>query len=815
VTAVWFRFRAELRKRWRAWLGLALIVGIAGGAVTALAAGARRTDSAYDRFRRAQNGYDVLVSLNTAGFGVPDEETFDAEELARLPQVAEVAETGSFFVFIGAGVGVLVPPDERVGTEINEFKMLEGRRPDPDDPTEAVIGFALAEQYDIDVGDELDVLDASILGSEPPPELGPEEGARLVEARDRVLAALPDNALTVVGIEASPGEFPPQIEGTGRYLIHASPALYPLRDDIAVFSEGGDQLLIRLERGAADTDAFIAELQRLGAEVGLQITDQSEFTKVVNRSVGTQALALRLLALLTAIAGALVVGQLLARLAFLESADSPTLAALGMSREQQLVLGMGRAATIGLAGAVLAVALAIALSPVFPTGLAGTAEPDPGLRVDALVLMLGAFGVASIAVLLSAWPAWRVTRPVSGATPVPTRVSIAGRALAGGAPLPVSTGVRMALEPGRGRSAVPVRSSLAGVTLGIVTLVGAITFGASLAHLLATPELYGQTWDVELTTYDDALARRGVAALEADDRIDGVAVGYARGSFEVDGDRVDGLVLRSVTGDLAPAILEGRRPGAANEIALGSRTLRSIGADVGDTVDVAPFAVEREPVQMEIVGRAVFPVFGEVGRLGDGVYVNPAGAERIDGEPVDPSDTGLLIRLAPGADLDAVVADLEAETETFIFVISQGRPTDIVNFGRVEATPYILGAILAALSVATLTHVLVSATRRRRRELAILKTLGFVRSQVRATVGWQATTLVLVALLVGVPVGIAAGRWIWTLFADELGVVAVSRVPWLAIALLIPGAVLVANLVATAPAAAAARTRPAMVLRSE
>jgi hypothetical protein len=373
----------------------------------------------------------------------------------------------------------------------------------------------------------------------------------------------------------------------------------------------------------------------------------------------------------------------------------------------------------------------------------------------------------------------------------------------------------MALEPGRGRSAVPVRSSLAGVTLGIVTLVGAITFGASLAHLLATPELYGQTWDVELTTYDDALARRGVAAVEADDRIDGAAVGYARGSFEIGGDRVDGLVLRSVTGDLAPVILEGQRPAAANEIALGSRTLRSIGADVGDTVEVAPFAAERDAVPMQIVGRAVFPVFGEVGRLGEGVYVNPEGAERIDGEPVDPSDTGLLIRLAPGADLDAVIGDLEAETESFIFVISQGRPTDIVNFGRVEATPYILGGILAALSVATLTHLLVSATRRRRRELAILKTLGFVRSQVRATVGWQATTLVSVALIIGVPLGIAVGRWAWTLFADGLGVVAVPRVPLLVIALLIPGAVLVANLVAAAPAAAAARTRPATVLKAE
>jgi len=818
MTAVWFRFRAELRTRWRAWLGLALIVGLAGGAVIALAAGARRTDSAYDRFVRAQDGYDVLVSLNTSGFGAPTEETFEAAELAALPRVADTAETASFFVSLGAGVGVMVPPNERIGTEINRFKMLEGRPPAPDEATEVAVSFTLADQYDLEVGSEIQVLDDVFLGV-PPPDLTPDEVAELPEllaARARVLGALPDNALTVVGIEASPGEFPPQIEGTGRYLIHASPALYPLRADLSSFSEGSDLLMVRFERGARDTDSFLGELRRLGAREGRQLTVQRELTGVVDRSLHTQAVALQLLALLTAVAGALIVGQLVARLTFLEAIEHPVLSALGMSREQRVALGLARAATIGIAGAVLAVVLAAAVSPLFPTGLARTAEPDLGLDVDTAILALGALGLVVVVVALAAWPAWGTGRRTIGAAAVPIRPSIAGRVLAGGAPVPVSTGVRMALEPGRGRSAVPVRSSLVGVTLGVVTLVAAITFGASLAHLLATPELYGQTWDIELTTYDDTLATRGTAVLEDDDRVEGTAVGSLRASFAVDGDRVDGLVLDSVGGDVAPSILEGRRPEADDEIALGTRTLRSLDAAVGDTVDVAPFAEDRDPVSMRVVGRAVFPVFGEVGRLGDGAFVGPAGWERVSGAPLDPSDTSLLLRLAPGADVDALVGDLEGRLGVgTVYLISQGKPTDIVNFGRVEATPYVLGAILAALSVATLTHLLVSATRRRRRELAILKTLGFVRRQVRAAVAWQATTLVTVALLVGVPVGIAVGRWVWTLFADELGVVAVPRVPLLAVALLIPCALVVANLVAAAPAAAAARTRPATVLRSE
>jgi ABC-type lipoprotein release transport system permease subunit len=820
MRAVVYRFRSELRTRWRAWLAVALIAGITGGAVMALAAGARRTDTAYRRFLHAQDAYDVLMSLSTAGFGEQEaEEVFDAEDIDRLPQVAESAPTGSFFVNLGAGVGVLVPPDERIGTEVNRFRMLEGRRPDPDDPTEAVVSFTLAEQYDLEVGSRIEVLDPGILDlleGPPPPDATPDQVAALRGARDRVLAALPDNSLTVVGIEASPGEFPPQIEGTGRYLIHASSALYPLRDDIGLFSEGGDELMVRLHGGARDTDAFLAELERLGAREGVQLTVQRDLTTAVDRSLHTQAVALQLLALLAGVAGALIVAQLLARLTFLESNDHPVLTALGMERGERFALGLARAATIGLAAALVAALLAVAVSPLFPTGLARTAEPDPGLDVDAAVFGLGVLTLAVVVLLLAAWPAWRTARPTVGTEPAPTRPSVAGRLLAqGGAPLSVSAGVRMALEPGRGRSSVPVRSSLAGVTLGVVTLVAAVTFGASLAHLLATPTLYGQTWDVELTTYDDTLATRGVPVLEDDDRVDGIVVGNFRASFAVDDRRVDGLIFDTVTGDISPTILEGRGPRADDEIALGTRTLRSLGLDVGDTVPVAPFATDRDPVPMRVVGRAVFPIFGEVGRLGDGVYVGTPGWERILGEPLDVTDTGLLLQLAPGASVDAVVADLEEQIGDHVFVIGQGKPTDIVNFGRVESTPYLLGAILAALSVATLAHLLVSAVRRRGRDLAILKTLGFVRGQVRSTVAWQATTLVALALLIGVPLGIAVGRWSWTLFANGLGVVAVPRVPAVAIALTVAAALVVANLIAAAPAQLAARTRPALVLRSE
>jgi ABC-type lipoprotein release transport system permease subunit len=143
------------------------------------------------------------------------------------------------------------------------------------------------------------------------------------------------------------------------------------------------------------------------------------------------------------------------------------------------------------------------------------------------------------------------------------------------------------------------------------------------------------------------------------------------------------------------------------------------------------------------------------------------------------------------------------------------RPSDIVSYSRVRSTPLLLAAVLAMLAIATVAHALTTAVRRRRRDLALLKTLGFTRRQVSASVAWQATTFGIVALLIGVPLGIILGRWAWTTLADDLGTVAEPIVPVLALLLGVPFVLLVANVVAFVPGRIAARLRPATVLRSE
>ena len=129
--------------------------------------------------------------------------------------------------------------------------------------------------------------------------------------------------------------------------------------------------------------------------------------------------------------------------------------------------------------------------------------------------------------------------------------------------------------------------------------------------------------------------------------------------------------------------------------------------------------------------------------------------------------------------------------------------------------PFVLAGILALLAVATLAHLLVSAVRRRRRDLAILKTLGFSRGQVTAAVLWQSATLTALALLIGVPLGIGVGRWLWNFFATQQGVVVEPRIPVPAVLLVIPAAIVLAGLVAAVPARVASLTKPALVLRTE
>jgi ABC-type antimicrobial peptide transport system permease subunit len=119
------------------------------------------------------------------------------------------------------------------------------------------------------------------------------------------------------------------------------------------------------------------------------------------------------------------------------------------------------------------------------------------------------------------------------------------------------------------------------------------------------------------------------------------------------------------------------------------------------------------------------------------------------------------------------------------------------------------------LAIATVAHALVTTVRRRRHELAVLRSIGFTRRNTRVAIAWQATLLAIAGLVIGIPLGIIVGRLVWKQVAEEFPVVYAPPLALVAIVLIVPIAILVANALAAGPAHAATRIHPARALRTE
>lgn len=799
MAAVWIRLRTEARSRWRAWLALAVLAGLAGGLVTAIAAGARRADSTVARWRAATETIDVWVGKSR----VYSLEA-DFARVERLPQVAEAARSAdlAFWGRTDAGRPVTVNevelnvPVEGRDCCANRPKLLAGRAPDPARADEIFVDSRAADHYDLRVGSTLRARFAT-----------PRELARIAATGEHDARADPDDAgsgplltLRVVGIRAdlaSEDALP---------LITMSPAFHEIYGRrVAPWIEFTG---IRLERGDADLGAFRAGVERIAGGEPVGFYPKRSIVSKLESSIHLQAQALWVLAALGALTALLLVGQALARQTALESSEHPLLGSLGMTRRQLFALGLARVAPVGLAAGALAVAVAVALSPLAPIGAARTAEPDPGLALDTLVLGLGGAATAALVLLAALVPAWRAsrTRVDRGQPRSPAAVGLFART---GLPPSSVAGVRMALEPGRGRTAVPVRTTLLAAIVGVAAVAAALTISASADHLLSSPRLYGHNWDAVIGNgTDPSYPRRFVRRLRADRSIAHLAGGTVY-EARVEGRPTGVLAMDQLRGSLPPTLVEGRAPAATSEILLGTKTAAALAVEIGDEVEGR---IGDRSLAFRVVGRGVLPEVVVAGLaplgLGQGVAMTLDGLRRLDPQTLR---NVFLLRLAAGADRRATLTRLERDASAAV----PSRPADVANWGRVSGFPYVLAALIAAAAAAILAHALVTSIRCRRRDLAILKTLGFERHDLRATVAWQASTVAAVGLLAGLPLGVGIGRFAWNLFAEELGVVPEPVAPVWPGLLVIPATLLLANLVALLPGRIAAGTRPAVVLRAE
>ncbi len=801
--------RADMRSRWRGWLSAALLLGVVGGVVLTTAAGARRTDTAYARLLGSSRSADVEIAPSGPGGkqNLGKSSRFYAAA-AGLPGVEVVAPTtGVSAVIPGQGnAEVLLKggTDDLLGRVIERPKITQGRMFEPDRPDEVVADRTAASLLHLHVGSVVR------LRAGPSGE-GGVDLARATSLTVRVVgvAVTRDN---VIAVTASA----PQAS----FLV--SPVLLHRLGPVAYVY---DAAFVRLDRGVsvADFRRRAQALVPLHPETGGQlfVVDEHQQAAKVEHGIHPQAVALALFALLVALTAVLAMGQILVRQVFVASADHPTLRALGLRPAQLRAMTLAEVGVAVAVAAAIAVGVAVGLSSLMPIGPARVAEPHPGLAINWMFLGIGALAIVVVFALRLAPAVWRLETG-SGSAGSLRAVERPSRILAAlartGAPVTATVGARLALEPGRGRTAVPTRSTLLGAAVAVATLAAAFTFGTNLVRMVNTPRLYGQGWQVAVDVEFSQLPRSEVESFLRQQS--GVA-GWTFGNHNdatIGGRHVAAVQMTGANGPaMFPTLLEGRAPGATDEIVLGSSTLAHVHRHVGQTVTMV-LQGDDKPRTMQVVGRAVFPFFGQgevtPTGLGDGAALLEPGLRPdgfnfvLIGMVQGPSEHDNIARLARNLKATGVC-------HQECSAITAQRPTDVSNYARIESTPLALSGVLALLAVATVAHLLVTSIRRRRRDLAVLKALGFVRRQVSAAVAWQATIVVALALLIGLPVGVAAGREAWRFFATRLGVDPDPQVPILAALVSIPVALAIANAVAAAPAWVAGRLRPATVLRTE
>lgn len=812
MTAVWAWARVDVRRRWRSLVVLAVLVALSAATVMTAVAGARRAESALDRLLQATDAATVQIPVFEPGF--------DWAPVERLPEVEASAR------FISGGVGTLgdddglasealvdTPTDPRMLVDLERPVVLEGRMYDVRAADEAVVTPAFAAQQHVEVGDTVP------LRFPAPEQIGMGGDS---EYSDTLQGPVVD--LWVVGVVRSPlyADWP---GGPGAFI--PSPGLALARPEL-YYGDGGradpatpDQLLVRLAGGEADVDRFRADVAEVTGRNDLDVRSLVEGYQVHQGSIRFEAAALLALGGAAAIAALFLVGQAIWRHVAAGAEHLVTLQALGMSRGQRLAGAVVPPFAAGGVGAVLGATASVVASRWFPLGTAAVVEPEPGMRADPLVLVVGVAGcilvVATIAFLGAVAALGGVRR--RGPAPRPSKVVAAVGHL--GFPLPVHLGSRFALEPGRGRVRIPVASTLLVAVLGVGGLLGALVVADGVQQSLDHPDRFGRTYDTGTFTgfsgNDFVPTQQVRRAVLADPAVAGA--GALRVATATAHDARSSVVLYGVDDGANPletVVLDGRMPESQDEVALAPRSLDGLGVAIGDTVRLTG---SRDTRTLTVVGTVLMPE-GPDNRYDEGGWLSRHGFDRL----FDGFDLRLLLLAgADGRSADEVSAAANAavarEVPDAVRWLLPFEPPSDNGLGEqlreVRLLPYVLGGFLALLAAGVVGHALVTAVRRRSAELATLRAVGTTPAQAAGIVYAQSGVAAVVGLGFGVPLGVALGRTVWRLVAESTPLLYVPPTAWWAVLSVVPAAALSAAVFAVLPAARAARGRVADVLRTE
>ncbi|GIH25618.1 hypothetical protein Aph01nite_39280 [Acrocarpospora phusangensis] len=787
MTGSWLRL--ELRRRGRSLAVLALLVALAGGTVLAAVAGARRGADAVDRLWARTLPADVNVLPNQPGF--------DWDRIRALPEVEAVGAYMVTSFSVEGGESWFVPADPEYGHTVERPVALAGRMYDPARADEAVITPAMAGHTGKGVGDTIKArlyTPGQLRAYFDAPDTGPPAG--------------PELTLRIVGIVRSTW-FRDDIDKNG--FLHPSPALLAAhRDNLVVEDRSYANALVRLKGGAAALPAFRESLAAIAGTHSIDVWDMAGQYARHDREVAAFGAAALLSFGLAALAAAVVlIGQTIVRYAAATVSDLLVLRPVGLSPAQTVRAATAGPALAALAGAVGACAAAYLASAWLPFGSAARREPDPGRYADPLVLGAGGATVLLLVVAGASAAAFSATR--RPARPGGSR--IAAWLARAGAPVPVAVGFRFALEPGRGRSAVPVRPALLGAVIGVHGVLAAFTFAAGVADAAGNPARFGVTHQLVIPVGAEDPGPGLVEAAEAALRADPAVAGTTDARYAVAESGRTAVTLFSHQRDALPIVLrEGRAVRADDEVVLAPKSARDLGIGPGDSVTLTG-----QP------GRGVFRVSG-IGFVPEtshndyatGGWVTDAAYARMFGAS---KGRGILVGLRAGVEADAVQAELAAAASAAaglaVPLMAQDPPFQLAELRENGVLPFYLAAFLALLGVSAVGHALATAVRRRRHDVAVMRSLGLTRRQARGIVVTQASVLAAAGLLAGVPLGVAFGRVLWRIVADTTPLFYQPPVAVWALILVGPAALLIANLLAAWPGHLAARLRVGHVLRAE
>jgi hypothetical protein len=573
--------------------------------------------------------------------------------------------------------------------------------------------------------------------------------------------------------------------------------------------------------------------------------ETSVVTGQVQRASEPEALALGVFGAIAALAALLIAGLTISRQLWTDREDLRVLRSLGadsLTITLDAALGLVGAVVVG---AVMAGVLAVMLSPLTLVGPVRQIEPSPGVALDWPVLATGSMiMVLGLGALTLAVAHRRATGTIANRDEViESRSSAVNAAARAGLSIAPLIGLRFSLQRGRGRTTVPVRSLLGGSVLAIIVVVATVTFSSGLSTLNANPALYGWNWNLAIATPAGGSVPPIAGRLLNHDSNILAWTGFGFGDSQLDGQTVPELD-GATNAALSPPILSGHALEAKNQVVVGAATLAVLHKKVGDTVYFsygsphnAPLYVP--PMPLVIVGTATFPAIGTSGTLHPSMGTGMLLATNFGGAAfqkattsTDPNLNGPaieVVRLKKGVSIAAGLASLRRISNAANKVLSadpksQGgntfvegdqKPAEILAYQSAGATPLLLASGLSFGAVATLGLALASSIRRRRRDLALLKALGFTQGQIATAVLWQASVTALVGIFVGVPLGTVLGRWLWTTFANRIYAVPDATVPILQVIFIALGALVMANVVAVIPGRSAARTPAALILRAE